>query len=72
MNKKLEELKRLLEELPDSYEDFVNGVLLVAEDDNVVDELLEFMKTYDNLITDYVLDYVADLRHIGFEGDNAD
>ncbi len=71
MDEKLKELRNLLEELPDVYDDFIGYVLLVAEDDNVVDELLEFMKTYDNLTTDYVLDYVADLRHIEFEDDNA-
>ncbi len=71
MDEKLKELRNLLEELPDVYDDFIGYVLLVAEDDNVVDELLEFMETYDNLTTDYVLDYVADLRHIEFEDDNA-
>ena len=57
-------LKELLNNVSDSYPDFVSGTALFANKYGVVDDLVMFLQTHKELTTDDVLTQLCDLANL--------
>lgn len=58
----MEDLKTMLREIPDSYEDFVNGMMNYASySEERRQRLLEFLKNNPGIDSSSVIGYVSDL-----------
>ena len=55
-----ESLREMLENISDSYPDFVSGIMLSMEDDNHVDRLIEFISDNPEADTSAIIAYVDD------------
>lgn len=67
MEEKLEELKGLVENVKDKYDDFVIGVLAFAENQDTVDEMINFIRNNPSALTSDVLEYIdsiSEKQHI--------
>lgn len=61
MNKKLV-LENLLKKVPDTYEDFVYGVLLCSKTEEITDGLIAFMEKHPNANSSQVTDKLDQLE----------
>lgn len=55
-----ESLREMLENISDSYPDFVSGIMLSMENDNHVDRLIEFISDNPEADTSAIIAYVDD------------
>lgn len=55
-----ESLREMLENISDSYPDFVSGIMLSMENDNHVDRLIEFISDNPEADTSEIIAYVDD------------
>lgn len=55
-----EELKTALEEIRDSYSDFVDAILSEAEDYNAYDELIQFIRSHPDVTSSEVIRYLSE------------
>ena len=53
-------LREMLENISDSYPDFVSGIMLSMENDNHVDRLIEFISDNPEADTSAIIAYVDD------------
>lgn len=64
-NEKIDELKKLLESLNDSYDDFVRGLLHSAKkSESIRDKIILYIKDSENVTTSDVIDYLDELEGI--------
>ena len=57
-------LKKILEEVPDSYDDFVEGCLYLAKKHNVEDALLDYIRVNASANTGEIILAIDDLAGI--------
>ncbi len=58
----MDELKKLLESVPDSYDDFVGGMLVYLKDDEENrNKVVEYIKNNPEKKTDDILEYMDEL-----------
>lgn len=57
----MDELKGLLQKVSDSYDDFVNGVLSVAKQSGIVDEMIDYIKTNPEADSSGITQYMFSL-----------
>ena len=55
-----ESLREMLENISDSYPDFVSGIMLSMENDNHVDRLIELISDNPEADTSAIIAYVDD------------
>lgn len=53
-------LEKLLKKVPDSYPDFVHGVMLIAKRENITNELIDFISKNPNADSSEIFDYIFD------------
>lgn len=59
-----QKLKKLLIDIPNSYDDFVNVILLLSKRNNLVEQMLEFIESSPDVTTSDVDIKINDLRGI--------
>lgn len=64
MGKKETELRNLLANISDTYEDFVNGVMIRAKKYNLTDKLIDLINKSEDITTSQVICAISDMRGI--------
>lgn len=64
MEKKEAELRSLLINITDSYEDFVDGVMIRAKKYNLTDKLIDLIGNSEDITTSQVIGVISDMRGI--------
>lgn len=60
-----EEFKKILENVSDSYEDFVIGTMLAAKTDEDRNKIINFINSTPNVDTSQIIEYLSDeINHI--------
>ncbi|MCD8156018.1 MAG: hypothetical protein LUD53_00915 [Clostridiales bacterium] len=55
-----EQLKELLESVPNSYDDFVEGIMLYCDTDELRESMINFIDGNEGVSTSSVLDFYFD------------
>ena len=57
----MDELKNLLENVSDTYDDFVGGVLNAVEDEEDIEKLIAFIKEDETRTSSDIIEYLDEL-----------
>lgn len=64
METKETKLKSLLDNVSDSYKDFVDGIMIRAKKYNLTDKLIDLIGNSENITTSQIIGAVSDMRGI--------
>ena len=64
METKESKLKSLLDNVSDSYKDFVDGIMIRAKKYNLTDKLIDLIGNSENITTSQIIGAVSDMRGI--------